>query len=130
MLIVEGTDLVGKTTLCRQLVETLNALGRPHTYSWLGLLPRGWDYHWDYVARMVNPVVQDRFYLSEAAYGVAARREPRLGTRELDLLDAELRVRGGFTVLLLAHDEVLEELYARKTQPELFELDVIRLSDM
>lgn len=75
---------------------------------------------------MVNPVVQDRFYLSEAAYSVAARREPRLGTRELDLLDAELRVRGGFTVLLLAHDEVLEELYARKTQPELFELDVIR----
>lgn len=78
---------------------------------------------------MVDRVVQDRFYLSEWAYGLPARGVSRLDARALDLLDAELRVRAGFTVLLLADESVLNALYAARQQPELFELATIKAAN-
>lgn len=129
MLVVEGTDLVGKTHLCKSIIKMLRVAGRPHVYSHLGLLPAEWDYYHDYAWRMIPNVVQDRFFLSEEIYGTVIRERSRIDHDHLRLLHAELVARGGFTVVVVGCEDFLDYQYARKSQPELFELSAIKEID-
>jgi thymidylate kinase len=130
MLIVEGTDLTGKTVLCEKLRERLAALDEPHEYAHLGLLPAEWDYVNDYVSRIRPSVVQDRFFLSEAAYGPVVRGGSRVSPIQLDALTTMLRAAGGFTVVLVAEEDgTLDMAYRNKREPELFELrDIVAVN--
>lgn len=105
MLIVEGPDGVGKTTLCEKLLAVLPT----HVYAHFTRLPPGFDHPWDYLARTSRRVVQDRFHLSEPAYAEARGDADRLLlTPELyRLVDARLRQLGGVTVLLTADDALV-----------------------
>jgi len=129
MLVVEGTDLVGKTTLCRALLERLNTGkvggGRPWSYAHLGALPREWDYVTDYVQRTNPRVVQDRWFHSELAYGPVVRSGSKLGAREWRLADAWFRLMGGFTIVVTASDDALRRRYERCARSQLFTADQI-----
>ena len=120
MLIVEGADLVGKTTLCEELMRRLPGW----CYAHLG--PEAnhaeWHSYWGYRRRASRRVVQDRFHMSQVAYAWARREEPAVTPYKYALVDAFLREIGGFTVVVTAERDLLSSRY---TRPELYDLDKI-----
>ena len=81
MIIVEGTDKAGKTTLLTNLRrffprKVQNELQIIH----FGLLPSNWDYCNDYLQYVRPNVILDRFIDSERTYGPVYRKSinPRL----------------------------------------------------
>lgn len=104
MLIVEGPDGVGKTTLCKKLLAGLPG----YVYSHFTRLPRGFDYHWGYADRVSRYIVQDRFHLSEIIYSAARGEDTPLTPELYRLVDARLRLAGAYTLLVTADRRVLE----------------------
>lgn len=109
MLIVEGPDMIGKTTLCEALIKRLNALGYPLIPQHFGLLPKGWNYYADYLPFMNARTVMDRFILSEVVYGNVLRGSTQLDPETYRMLDAQLRLQGSVTVVIYATDEWLSK---------------------
>lgn len=116
MLIIEGPDCVGKTTLAKQLLEYLPR----HIYTHFTRLPEGFDYYWDYVDRMSRYIIQDRFHLSEVVYSTAIGRECRLDELTYGMIDAKLRMLGGMVVLITADADLIEQ---RWDKSQMFSLD-------
>lgn len=104
MLIVEGVDGIGKTTLCHRLVRELQDYG-PWVYRWFTKLPGCWRYPTDYVPHVARFVVQDRFHMSEIVYRAARQEEQLMSPLAYRWLDGYLRGVGAFTVVLTTTDE-------------------------
>jgi thymidylate kinase len=116
MLIIEGTDQLGKTTLCKKLLKDLSN----HIFASFTRLPARFNYLTDYMHRASVRVVQDRFHMSEIAYAYARGESSTMLTPErYRLVDAYLRLNAcSFTVILYtSHDlserwEDREEMYS------------------
>lgn len=116
MLIVEGPDGVGKTTLCKKLLKGLPG----HVYAHFTRLPPGFDYHWGYADRASRRVVQDRFHMSELAYAKARGERPMLDRHGYQLIDARLRLLGAVTVVVTASAELVA---SRWDNSQMYSLD-------
>jgi hypothetical protein len=101
MLIIEGTDGIGKTTLCKKLLERLYAHG-PWVYRHFTKLPESWKYPYDYLAHMSRFVVQDRFHLSEVVYRRARKEEIRLHPWDVSWIEGQLVNCAAYTVIFVA----------------------------
>lgn len=122
MLVIEGTDCTGKTTLAKQLWShpRLQELGMEIQH--LSRLPTGHDRTWHYVDRMNPNGIFDRFYLSELAYAAARGDSPVLFTPEkLRWVHAHAQVRGVFTILLTASPEAIRD---RWREGEMYPLEL------
>lgn len=111
MIIVEGTDLTGKTTFCKKLVKYLNAKEMPYTYQHLSRLPDSWDYYWGYVDRFSYHTVQDRYHDSEIAYSHARGDNTPLDEVTYRLIDSWLKHKGVMTVLIETRLPLLDERF-------------------
>jgi hypothetical protein len=98
MIVIEGADGVGKTTLARELCHRLH-LGYEH----YGMLPEGWRYFEDYMPSIRRDVVLDRFIMSELVYGTRLRRGCLIGEDEFRGLEALMALQGCLTVVIVAH---------------------------
>lgn len=127
MLIVEGADCVGKTTLCKELVRALNEAGWPHVYHHLGLLPPCWRERAEQnYARIMAPyVVQDRFHLSEPIYAAARGDEPMLDVGQFDRVNRSLHGYGGFQVVVLAESQVIRQRFHATRLGQMYDLDTV-----
>ena len=81
MLIIEGSDLVGKTTLIKEICEQASERGFPMIPQHFGLLPDNWDFEKDYHDYVSKRTVMDRFVLSEVVYGETLRYGSRITPR-------------------------------------------------
>lgn len=72
MIIIEGTDEVGKTVFAKSLQARLKC-----AYVHYGLLPDWWGSN-EYILRMLSFAVYDRYHWSEAAYNAVLQREPNI----------------------------------------------------
>ena len=86
MIIIEGTDKAGKTTLItnlRRFFPRKIQMGLQVIH--FGLLPKNWDYCHDYLQYIRPNVILDRFIDSERAYGPVYRQfiNPRLSSDNL-----------------------------------------------
>ena len=114
MLIVEGTDLVGKTTLCHRLLEQVRKteLGDGHVYRHFTRLPKGFRFPQDYLTHAHRRTVQDRFHMSEIAYAFARGQDcSPLCAEKYRVVDGYLRLLPAVTVVVAAKPEVLEARY-------------------
>ena len=150
MIIIEGTDLVGKTTLAKTLVKTLNgsieeirrageSIGHPvftaipgltasMRYQHLTVPPPGWDHRSDYLRMCDRNVVQDRLWLSEMAYGKVTRGHSIVSDDRFWSLEAKARADfGAVTIVIIGRREQIEKEYKNKPldRRELFEIDTI-----
>lgn len=107
MLICEGSDLVGKTSLCKALIERLWDRGYPVIPQHFGLLPESWNYYRDYLPFMNTRTIMDRFIMSEIVYGKVLRGGTPLTPELYRVLDAHLRLQGSVTVVVVATDDWL-----------------------
>lgn len=116
MIIVEGPDGVGKTTLCKKLLSFLPT----HVYSHFTRLPKEFDYHWGYAARVTPQVVQDRFHMSEIVYSRARGEPPGLDEFGYKLVDARVRLMGGVIVVVTADPALVR---ARWDPTQMYDLE-------
>ena len=131
MLIVEGTDLVGKTTLCKTLVERLNAQGHGHIYAHFSRLPKNHDFLYGYLERASPRIVQDRFHMSEPVYAYVRNEQTPLKPERYRLIDGYLRQLSAYTVVITCTaDELFHYRYERHAEREMYRVDqVIKAND-
>lgn len=121
MLIIEGCDGTGKTTLAQKLTKALSDLG--HIYCHFTRLPDNFDRYWGYVERMSSRVVQDRFHLSEIVYSKTRGDKTQLCSETYRLIDAKLRLLGSFTVLITADSKLIESRWEASRQSQMYGLE-------
>jgi hypothetical protein len=123
MIIVEGADLVGKTTFCTGLLERDYCQENGMVYSHLSRLPPGWDHVRSYIERACRNVVQDRFHMSEPVYARVRGEETKLTPEKYRLVDAYLRTLGAVHVVIVAS---LESTIARRwREGEMYDLNKV-----
>lgn len=103
MLIVEGPDGAGKTTLVERICEEFGVEKRPRSStSENGPVDNLWDWVIQDMGSNVNVGVYDRHPLiSEMIYGPILRGEIRLGPNNLSELSTMLRFFYGFNPLII-----------------------------
>jgi thymidylate kinase len=124
MFVIEGADLVGKTTLAKTLWSHPYFQERGYEIQHLSRLPTGHDRLIHYVSRMNPCGIFDRFYLSELAYAEARGDVYRpFDAERLRIVHASACLQGVYTVLILfGSREVLEQRWGRE---EMYDLDVV-----
>jgi len=128
MIIIEGTDLLGKTTLAHALVKALNDKELPHVYQHLSKLPDCFDVYWGYIPLIRRHIVQDRFHLSRQAYGTVFNNQKLFNPMELSLLKGALAKVGAFVVLCTGTKEFIKSQWGRE---EMYDLNgVIKVNDV
>lgn len=114
MLIIEGSDLVGKTTLARALLTHEILRGGGYIYRHLSKLPDGFHRYWHHAALASRCIVQDRFHMSDIVYrrveGVKLETTPET----YRALDGYLRGYGSFTVVVTATQELIASRIGRE----------------
>lgn len=101
MLVIEGSDCLGKTTLAKKIVDKMMEKGYSTVYSHMSRPNEQlFDFFLDY-KKMMNPcAVQDRFHLGGLAY-----HHDKISPQKLQIINAWIRVQGGLIVVLYAGDE-------------------------
>lgn len=126
MLIIEGTDLLGKTTLARKLIASPYLQEKGYIYKHFTRLPDGFNRYWGYLEHAAHKCVQDRYHMSEIAYCVARGEDStRLTPFAYRMVDGYLRGMAAFNVVLSAEASVIEQRYADAPREEMYELDTI-----
>ena len=102
MLLIEGSDNLGKTVLAKKIVRKISDMGLPVIYSWMTRPNEDvFDFFLDY-KKLLNPyAVQDRFHLSGLAY-----HENKISHQNLQIINAWIRSVGGLIIVLYAGDEI------------------------
>lgn len=102
-IIVEGAEQVGKSTFCDKLSKMLN-LDLVHMHKNYGFVEGKFDYYKSYfhdVDKQDKPIVFDRHYVSELAYGRLFERK-NIDVKIKDQIETKLRGLGYIVVLLTA----------------------------
>jgi len=124
MLILEGPDLIGKTTLAQRLLKDTRLTSSGYVYGHLGLLPDGWELT-QYLNLAQTWLVQDRFHLSEIVYRAMDGGETLFTPELFRLLEGALRLYGAFTVVITAEEDVLHNRWGQRPE-ELISLTQIK----
>jgi len=109
VLIIEGADLVGKTTFVKQATAMLHSRGYAHMPMHLTRPPAEFDYFRQYIDLCSPQTVWDRFHVSTLAYRQHDDHPCALTPVKFDLVEAAVRAVGGYVVVLYADDDQLCE---------------------
>lgn len=112
MLIIEGTDAVGKTVLAKKFVEELP----DHVYRHLSRLTDSFDRFWGYVEHASSFAVQDRYHMSEIAYTFARAEQQVMPSLYYSWVDGFLRFKPAYTVVITADETVIRRRYEKLDQ--------------
>lgn len=130
MIIVEGTDLVGKTTFCRKLLEHPSLKGAAYWYHHMGRPPKGFDECQGYMDLAYMNSVQDRFHMGAPVYSkVRGDEESPCTPEKYRLVDAHLRMMGSITVIILSDEDTIRTRYAMLGSNELYSADQVVLAN-
>jgi hypothetical protein len=105
LLILEGPDLSGKSTLAEALPGRVVHHGPPGDRSIVEVYAEDIE---RYKPDGCDSIVFDRLHLGEMVYGPLKRGQSRLTTLHLDWFRLLIQSRGGFVVVLLPPKNVLE----------------------
>jgi thymidylate kinase len=122
MVILEGADLVGKTTLQRMLLDEPWFQENGYTPDHFGMLPDTFDFCHGYIDRASQRAVMDRFHVSERVYSDALRKR-RMSHLDFRLVEAHLAQLGSLVVFLIQDDETIRRRAEAREEP--FSIDEI-----
>lgn len=104
MIIVEGPDNVGKSTLVANLAKILGQRGHNMLPMHLSKLPRTWRIVDSYASIMSRNIIFDRFHISRDAYGSVFKEQIVFNEIQRDMMQAHIDVNDGFVVKLFCQD--------------------------
>lgn len=111
MLILEGSDCLGKTTFARKLLKVANDLEVfPTFYAHMSRPNCVFDFFDDYFDRITTYAIQDRFHIGGIVWHDAIEQHA------LSIIDRWLRTVGSITVVIYASDEEWYEDRLRKDE--------------
>lgn len=114
MLIIEGTDLVGKSHLVKRLVNGLRLRGHNYASCHLGRLAPG-DRFDEYLELLRPRQVWDRLHVSELAYRAHDDVEPCITSQNYRSLDLKLMTKyRAMIVILTAPESIIRERHAQR----------------
>lgn len=126
MLIIEGPDLVGKSTFVQTLFKTDALQGQGYMPRHLTRPSRGFDKLWGYVDLACQKTIQDRFHMSEPVYACHRRDSTDLDPFTYSVVDGYLRLLGSFTVIITADIGLITERYEQHSNREMYSFEMIR----
>ncbi len=112
MLILEGPDMVGKTTLTRKLKLLMPEM----QLSVRGLAHAEWKPH-EWVEGMKERTICDRGHMSEVVYGLNLRGKCNLSPLQYRSCDDAVAYLGGFTVVITASEKAYQTLVTNHYDP-------------
>lgn len=112
IIIVEGVDRVGKTTLCNALSNTLNIPIYKHSQRFMNYSDMDNINETDKMLHLLDlcslvnaDVIFDRFHFSDYAYGIIERQyDNTTATRNLLMLDSALACMNAIMILMQPTD--------------------------
>lgn len=122
MLIIEGSDCLGKTTAAKRLVELAREEGMDTVcYNHMGRPDNDFNFHSDYLPMMLPNVVADRFHLGGIVW-----HDHEIAPSDLRWIEGHLYTQGSVIVVMYSSDP---EAYKYKMEREgdrkdLFNIDV------
>jgi len=129
MIIIEGSDQVGKTTLAKKLSKRISAelYGNDahfeRVYRHLSRPPADFDHLVGYIER-VGPVVWDRFHLGAIAYGKLTKNGGCPTPKQMLWVQRYLRWQGAIVLVIHADRWWLKE-QLDSTRTEMYKEDTI-----
>ena len=120
MIIIEGTDMVGKSTFCEALSEQTGFL-----VQHMSKPPAMWPVPTGYIDLIGQHQIRDRFHLSAIAYRLATKEPMKLDIEKVRLISAHLTMVGAITVVITAEDCVIEKRYAHLKEREMYDLPTV-----
>lgn len=122
MLILEGSDHLGKTTAAKRLVELAAQDARyPARYAHMSRPNSVFNFDSDYDDMMSRYAVQDRFHLGGAVW-----HEGVLNSAGIFEIDRRLRTYGTLTVVMYtSHESWYRERLVKHGKAELFGVDAL-----
>ena len=130
MIVLEGCDCAGKTSLARELMREIG--GKLAHFERYGLLPNWWDYSWMYVNSCRDWAVVDRFIVSEFVYGRLWRNGPnkRLDPGALDVVRHGMAAVDAITVYVRPPIDVVLQRMETRGEKLLKKTEVSRVYSM
>ncbi len=134
MIVIEGPDMAGKSSLAQRLFEILPTA--PHA----GLLrrspapmvrhftkpPPSFDKYWGYRECVQRNVILDRFHMSHPVYRHIAGEEHDLTPFKYQLVDSDIAKVGGIIVLLVPSERELKKRWDQHAgRGEMYDLDFV-----
>ena len=120
MIILEGTDHVGKTTFAKLLCGLMSAHFGGEVgghYSHMSKPREDFDHLSGYFGG-IGPVVQDRYHLGSLVYGRILRKGTFPSARRMRIVQAYLNWRGCITVIFTCQRDVLAKRLAESVSKE------------
>ncbi len=114
MLIIEGCDMVGKTTLVDELKRILARSG--FHFERRGLAEAQWSAK-EWLDGIKAETVCDRGHMSEVVYGLNLRGKCNITPIQYAHLDMKVRQQGGFTAVITATPEAYAQLVEMHYDP-------------
>lgn len=125
MLIIEGADLVGKTTMVQAVTERLHEAGLPHVPLHMTRPSPSFDYYRNYLDLVSRHTVWDRFHLSGLVYR-SLDDYPYTGSPEaFSLVEAKIRQVGGMSVILYTDAQTILDRFKTHAKREMYDVERI-----
>ena len=110
IVIIEGADKTGKTTLAKKLAADLGwryeHFGAPAKGS------RAADQYLNYLKNLKRPTIIDRFHIGETIYGKLLRGESQVNDQEMTVLNRWINKLNGMVVLMEPQLKEFEDRWA------------------
>lgn len=119
MIVIEGADCTGKTTLCKKLSEALKL-----PYRHMSKPADDFDHVAGYM-QLVGAHVQDRYHLGAVVYGQMLGAGGAPSAQQMQLVQRYLRWQGCVVVILHCQRARLSELLDQSSSKEMYQRDQI-----
>jgi hypothetical protein len=120
IIVIEGSDGVGKTTLAKSLQKSLKS-----AYVHYGPLPLWWRI-WDYKDRLVRHAVYDRYHWSSYAYSSVYPQPIDVTPEDCVRIDSDIRrlLSGQYATVLVYCSE--PNFFENRAKDDLFDVKQIK----
>lgn len=123
MIVIEGPDLAGKTTLADALYQRITREERTRhpCQRRFTRVEKHFDQYWGYRECCQRDVIVDRFHMSHVVYRAIGGETHTLDPITYSMVDAAITSVGGIVVLIAPDPSVIAERYDLLQRHEMFD---------